>query len=167
VDEAVKIIKTTMSHFIIDGIKYEKINGEFYDQKMFKFDEELQVHFKEGMVKSSKSPYDYVIDDSNVEQNIALRFEQSDNVKVYAKLPPWFKVDTPLGNYNPDWAVLYEKNGTENLYLIVETKGTLIPEELRPKEKGKIECGKRHFKAIDEMVELKVANNFESLENGI
>ena len=70
-------------------------------------------------------------------------------MKVYAKLPGWFKVPTPLGSYNPDWAVLVEQNGEERLYFVVETKGSLQLKELRQKESAKIACGEAHFKALD------------------
>ena len=69
-------------------------------------------------------------------------------MKVYAKLPGWFKVPTPLGTYNPDWAVLVEKDGAERLYFVVETKSSLFADDLRDKESAKIECGKAHFKAL-------------------
>ena len=69
-------------------------------------------------------------------------------MKVYAKLPGWFKVPTPLGTYNPDWAVLVEKDGAERLYFVVETKSSLFTDDLRDKESAKIECGKAHFKAL-------------------
>ena len=62
-------------------------------------------------------------------------------MKVYAKLPGWFKVPTPLGTYNPDWAVLVEKDGAERLYFVVETKSSLFTDDLRDKEGAKIECG--------------------------
>ncbi len=65
-----------------------------------------------------------------------------------AKLPGWFKVPTPLGTYNPDWAVLVEKDGTERLYFVVETKSSLFTDDLRDKEGAKIECGRAHFKAL-------------------
>ena len=64
------------------------------------------------------------------------------------KLPGWFKVPTPLGSYNPDWAVLVEKDGEERLYFVVETKGSLFTEDLRDKESAKIECGKVHFQVL-------------------
>ena len=122
---------------------------------------------KEGIVESIKSPYNYIIDDSDIEQNMARKLEASNNVKVYAKLPNWFKIDTPLGTYNPDWAVLYEKDGQEKLYLIVETKGTLWSEELRPKEAAKIKCGIKHFEAINEEIVFKQTDTFENLEDRI
>ena len=69
-------------------------------------------------------------------------------MKLYAKLPGWFKVPTPLGSYNPDWAVLVMVEGGERLYLVVETKGSLFADDLRRTEGAKIACGKAHFKAL-------------------
>jgi len=80
-------------------------------------------------------------------------WKKNEAVKIYAKLPFWFKVPTPLGNYNPDWAVLIEKDGNEKLYFVVETKGGLFAEDLRDKESAKITCGQAHFK------ELAIDNN--------
>ncbi|HMN14895.1 MAG TPA: hypothetical protein PKD55_21460, partial [Bellilinea sp.] len=68
--------------------------------------------------------------------------------KLYAKLPGWFKVPTPLGTYNPDWAVLVEEGGAQRLYFVVETKGSLFTDDLRNKERAKIACGEAHFHAL-------------------
>lgn len=73
---------------------------------------------------------------------------KNEAVKVYAKLPGWFKVPTPLGTYNPDWAILIEKDGTERLYFVVETKSGLFADDLRHVESGKIKCGEAHFKVL-------------------
>ena len=69
-------------------------------------------------------------------------------MEVYAKLPAWFKVPTPLGTYNPDWAVLVEVSGEERLYFVVETKGSMFVDDLRDNEVAKIACGEAHFKAL-------------------
>src|SRR5450759_3404979 len=74
--------------------------------------------------------------------------EKNTAIKLYAKLPGWFTVPTPLGPYNPDWAVLVEKDGTERLYFVVETKSSLFTDDLRDKESAKIECGRAHVKAL-------------------
>lgn len=74
--------------------------------------------------------------------------EKNDAIKVYAKLPGWFRVPTPLGSYNPDWAVLVERDGQERLYFVVETKSSLFNDDLRDVEGGKIKCGRAHFKAL-------------------
>ena len=78
----------------------------------------------------------------------ASAFEKIADVKVYAKLPAWFKIDTPLGRYNPDWAVLVNQDEDEKLYFVVESKGSISDEFLRPAEKAKIDCGRQHFKAL-------------------
>jgi len=118
------------------------------------------------LVKAAKkSVYDYVVYDSDIEYQFADAFEKNDDVKLYAKLPKWFVINTPLGNYNPDWAVLIEKDGEKKLYFVVESKGSIFTDELRPVEKGKIECGKEHFEALNTNVNFKVANDFETLSN--
>jgi type III restriction enzyme len=89
-----------------------------------------------------------VVYDSEVERDFADQLEKNNAIKVYAKLPGWFKVPTPLGTYNPDWAVLVERDGHERLYFVVETKSSLFTEDLRDREGGKIECGRAHFTAL-------------------
>jgi type III restriction enzyme len=83
-----------------------------------------------------------------VEHSFAESLETNAAVKVYAKLPAWFKVPTPLGTYNPDWAVLVQKDGAERLYFVVETKSSLFTDDLRDRENAKIQCGEAHFKAL-------------------
>jgi type III restriction enzyme len=89
-----------------------------------------------------------VIYQSDIERTFAEQLEKNEAIKVYAKLPGWFRVPTPLGPYNPDWAVLFEKDGGERLYLVVETKGSLSADDRRAPENAKIECGEAHFEAL-------------------
>ena len=92
---------------------------------------------------------DHVRFDSDVEKQFVQDCEVNTAVLVYTKLPSKFVVPTPLGTYNPDWALLIEKeNGSKHLYFVAETKSTLLPEELRPGEIAKIECAGKHFTAI-------------------
>ena len=165
-DEVRDIIKRKMKYFIIDGIKYKKIgNDKYYSQELFK-KQELYGYLSKNMLKSNKSVYDYVICDSGVESNFAKAMESNARVKVYAKLPSWFKIDTSLGSYNPDWAVFIEKHNEEKLYFVFETKGNTISEELRTKENAKIKCGEKHFKALNTEVNFIKSNNFdEVIEN--
>ena len=159
--EIALIIKRTLSNFIVDGIKYEKIDGEEYAvQEIFK-NEELFGYLKDNIIESSRSVYNYVKYDSDVEKGFAESLENDDNVKVYAKLPSNFKVDTPIGSYNPDWAILIEKNGEEKLYFVVETKGTNQIALLKDSEKGKIRCAKEHFKALNTEVEAVQASSYD------
>jgi type III restriction enzyme len=161
IEQVTEIIKSQMRLFIVDGIKYQKIGDEdFYAQELFE-ENELFGYLSKNMVESQKSVYDHVVYDSDIEQKFARSFEASENVQVYAKLPGWFKIATPLGGYNPDWAVLVEMDGEQKLYFVVETKGGLFVDALRPTEQAKIDCGKEHFKALDSNVGFTVANSFE------
>mgnify|MGYP007112077446 CR=1 FL=1 len=101
------------------------------------------------MLPANKAVYEYVVyDSSGVEKGFAEDLEKNEAVKVSAKLPGWFRIPTPLGTYNPDWAVLVEIDGAERLYFVVETKSSLFDEDLRDKESAKINCGRAHFKAL-------------------
>ena len=127
IEQASAIIKRQMQIFIVDGIKYEKIGDEhFYAQELFE-ENELYGYLSKNMLESQKSVYGYVVYDSDVEAEFAKSFELSDDVKVYAKLPDWFKIDTPLGSYNPDWAVLVEMDGQENSTLSSKQKVHSLP----------------------------------------
>lgn len=165
-DEVASIIKRKMRLMIVDGIKYEKIgNDKYYAQELFET-EELYGYLSKNMINSEKSVYDYIIYDSNVEAEFTEKFEKNDNIKMYIKLPHWFKVPTPLGSYNPDWAVLIEKDNMEKLYFVVETKGNILAEELREREYKKIQCGHKHFAALGNDVVFKEIDSFEKfIEN--
>ncbi len=163
IDEVGNIIKREMRRCIVDGIKYQKIGDDYYyAQKLFE-DEELYGYLSKNMIESKKSVYNHVVYDSEVEAGFAESFERSDDVKVYAKLPGWFKIDTPLGSYNPDWAVLIEQEGENKLYFVVESKGSIFTDMLRPAEQAKIDCGREHFKSLDNDIGFAVASSFENL----
>ncbi len=148
IEGCIDIINEQMNLHIIDGISYKKIgDAEYYSQELFE-NKELFGYLKSNLKESTKSPYDYVVYDSNIESKLAKEFENSENISVYAKLPDWFKIDTPLGTYNPDWAIMWKDQDEEKLFFVVESKGSTGLFDLRPKEAGKIKCGKRHFNAI-------------------
>ncbi|PKO41354.1 MAG: restriction endonuclease subunit R [Betaproteobacteria bacterium HGW-Betaproteobacteria-6] len=133
---------------LVDGIKYQRLGDEhYYAQEMFE-SEELSGYLQNLVLNTEKSVYEHVVYDSAVERDFAESLEKNEAVKVYAKLPGWFKVPTPLGTYNPDWAVLVTLDGLERLYFVVETKGGLFEDELRDRESGKIKCGAAHFTAL-------------------
>jgi type III restriction enzyme len=132
---------------VVDGIKYQRLGEEqYYAQELFE-KEELTGYLK-NLLDAEKAVYEQVVYDSDTERTFADQLEKNGAIKVYAKLPGWFTVPTPLGSYNPDWAVLVEKDGVERLYFVVETKSGLFADDLRDKERGKIECGKAHFQAL-------------------
>jgi len=149
IEFAAESINRTKRLALVDGIRYQRIGDEeYFAQELFE-QEELTGYLK-NMLNSEKSVYEQVVYDSaGVERTFAEQLEKNEAVKVYAKLPGWFKVPTPLGTYNPDWAVLVEKDGAERLYFVVETKSSLFTDDLRDRESAKIECGKAHFQALD------------------
>ena len=148
VELVTEAINRTKRLALVDGIKYQRLGDEYYyAQELFE-QEELTGYLK-NMLVATKCVYEHVVyDSSTVELPFAQQLEKNEAVKVYAKLPGWFKVPTPLGTYNPDWAVLVEMDGAERLYFVVETKASLFTDDLRDKESAKIECGKAHFKAL-------------------
>ena len=147
-DQAAEAIMRTKRLALVDGIKYQKLGDQhYYSQELFEM-QELTGYLK-NTLDTQKSVYESVVYDSaGVEKTFAENLEKNEQVKVYAKLPSWFKVPTPLGTYNPDWAVLIEVDGQERLYFVVETKSSLWWDDLRHKEGAKIKCGDEHFKAI-------------------
>ena len=147
IELAAALINRAKRMALVDGIKYQRIGDEaYYAQQLFET-EELSGYLK-SMIDANKSVHEQVIYQSDTERTFADDLEKNEAIKVYAKLPGWFKVPTPLGPYNPDWAVLVERDGAERLYLVVETKSSLFTDDLRDKESKKIECGKAHFKAL-------------------
>lgn len=148
-DLTAEAITVTKRMALVDGIKYQRLGDEAcYAQELFQA-QELAGYLKENMVASSKSPYEYVVYDSGgIERDFADALENNVAVKVYAKLPGWFTVPTPLGSYHPDWAVLVEQDGAERLYFVVETKGSMVAADRRGKEGARIKCGKAHFASL-------------------
>lgn len=160
IDQVNEIINKKKRMALVDGIKYLRLGDEFYYAQSLFESEELTGYLK-NMLSVQKSVHEYVVYDSPyVERGFAEDLEKNPAVKVYAKLPGWFKVPTPLGNYNPDWALLIDKDGEERLYFVVETKSSLFTDDLRDIESAKIKCGEAHFKALkkgDKLVEFVVA----------
>ena len=148
IDFAAEAINRTKRLALVDGIRYQRIGDDhYYAQELFE-KEELTGYLK-NTLETQKSVYQHVVYDSaGVERKFAEDLEANEAVKVYAKLPGWFKVPTPLGTYNPDWAVLVEIDGQEKLYFVVETKGSNWWDDLRHIEGAKIKCGEKHFKEL-------------------
>ena len=153
IDVATEAINRTKRLALVDGIRYQRIGDDhYYAQELFE-KEELTGYLK-NTLETQKSVYQYVVYDSTgVERKFAEDLDANEAVKVYAKLPGWFKVPTPLGTYNPDWAILVDVDGREKLYFVVETKGSTWLDDLRHMEAAKIECGEKHF------AELSVGQN--------
>ncbi len=148
IEMATEAINRSKRLALVDGIKYQKLGDEYYyAQELFE-QEELTGYLKNMLLDTRKSIYEHVVYDSALERDFADAMEKNNAVKLYVKLPGWFEVPTPLGPYNPDWAVLVEVDGVQRLYFVVETKGSLFADDLRDKERAKIECGKMHFASL-------------------
>ena len=154
---AVGIVKNKLADQLVEGIRYEKLN-EWYEMTLF--DSEIET-WADYIVPSTEQNsaggthiYDGVpFDSETIEKPFIEALEMRKDVKLYIKLPSWFTVATPIGTYNPDWAIVMEDpDGGDNLlYLVRETKGTLDLNALRPDEKRKILCGRKHFRDTLEM----------------
>ena len=168
IESAAEIINRTKKRALVDGIRYRRLgDGEFYAQELFER-EELTGYLESILMNTQKSVFEHVVHDSTgVERKFAEKMEKNESVRVYAKLPAWFKVPTPLGSYNPDWAVLVETDGRKHLYLVVETKASLFADDLRAQEAAKIACGMKHFatlaKTVDEPARFVVATKIDDL----
>ncbi len=166
-EETAKIITSKMRTMIVDGIKYTKLgDDEYYAQELFE-NNELFGYLSKNMIKSERSVYEYVVYDSSNEEKFAIQFENNNSVKCYAKLPNWFKIPTPLGTYNPDWAVLIEKDDEQKLYFVIETKANLMDDALRPNERMQKDCGKKSFAALGDIVEFKETDDFKKFMEGV
>jgi type III restriction enzyme len=146
-DQAAAILKYELHRLLVDGIKYDRIGGAGaeaeWEMLLFKNEELINVL---TALEVNKSIYDYVVYDSEVEREFAQRLDQRDDIRLFVKLPDWFKVDTPVGTYNPDWAIV--KHDDAAIYLVRETKGTKDFLKLRTAEADKVRCGQRHFDAL-------------------
>lgn len=164
-ERATEIINNNRHTRAIDGISYIKLDGqEYYVQEIFGT-EEIIANLDRNAVKVEHSVYDYIVyDSSTVERPFAVALDNDPDVKMFFKIPDRFKIDTPIGTYNPDWAVYITKNGEEKLYFILETKGSTSLIDLRTKEQLKIHCGKQHFKALDNGIELQVARDWKEFK---
>ena len=145
-DAVARIIKYELHRLLVDGIKYEKILGEDAEWEMMLFKNEELINYLNAL-QVSKSLYEYVVYESDVERDFAQKLDQREDIKLFVKLPDWFKIDTPVGTYNPDWAIIKEYDKT--LYLVRETKSTRDFLKLRTSEADKVRCGQKHFEALN------------------
>ena len=152
IDRASEAIDRAKRNALVDGIKYMKLGErEVYAQELFETEELLG--YLENSIECQRSVHERVVYDSaGVERSFAEELDRNEAVKVFAKLPGWFRVPTPLGDYNPDWAVVLDVDGSDRLYFVAETKGSLWTGDLRDAEGGKIHCGREHFKTLAEGV---------------
>lgn len=152
-DNTVIAIKDILAELMVDGIKYEKIGAKEYEMRLF---EDYEIHVNELTFKinrKDKTIYSNLVPlDSNVEYEFARECETRDDIEFYFKIPFWFKIKTPIGNYNPDWALI--KKNEKTVYFIAETKSA--GQELKISEQRKIDCGHAHFSKFEDVKFKKV-----------
>jgi type III restriction enzyme len=160
---AAHFIKAKLADQLVNGIQYEKIN-QWYEMTQF----EDIPGWSDNLVPAAHSVYDHVVYESEIEKAFVEGLEHREDVKLYVKLPGWFTVPTPVGEYNPDWAIVLEPRdefgmptGEEMLYLVRETKDTTDLIELRLDEARKIHCGEKHFEALN--VSFDVVKNAQEV----
>jgi type III restriction enzyme len=147
---AAKEISRALHDLMLEGLKYEKVAGQHWEMSRIEQDAEDGIVRYLGSLYEvqhrNKSLFDAIVYESEVEKQFARDLDSNESVKLFIKLPTWFKIDTPIGTYNPDWAFVAERD--EKLYFVRETKGSLDGEDRRTKENQKIACGRKHFDSL-------------------
>lgn len=162
--KAAGLINDEKATAVIQHITYDMLD-EKYDTNIFT-EPTMKGKLGTNVVKTKKHLYDYVLYDSANEKNFAQELDTNKDVAVYVKLPNGFYISTPVGKYNPDWAIAFYEGSVKHIYFVAETKGALSSLQLRDIEKAKIHCAKEHFKAISNgSVVYDVVDGYDELMN--
>ncbi len=148
--EASRLIHEQKATVIIEHLSYNALT-ETYDMDIFT-DSQSKQDFSKAGEPLKRHIYDYVITDSKNERSFVEELDSADEVVVYAKLPKGFAIPTPVGNYNPDWAIAFKQGVVKHIYFVAETKGSMSSLELREIEKTKIECARKFFDEINQKI---------------
>lgn len=148
IEQTAEIINRCKRLALVAGISYRKIGDKhFYSRELFARTE-LTGYLRNILLDTRRSIHEHLVYDSETERQFAAALEVNEGVVLYTKLPGWFRIPTPLGPYNPDWAILFEQDSTERLCFVVETKNSLFSDDLRSTERAKTQCGAAHFAAL-------------------
>lgn len=159
---AAQIINEQKANAVIDDIKYRALT-DTYDTDIF-FKDQRRGRLGLDAIKATKSLYSYVIYDSDNEKKFAEKLDTSDSVVVYVKLPSGFFISTPVGKYNPDWAIAFREGDVKHIYFVAETKGSTLESDLRENEKTKIKCAEEHFRVIShDNIVYSVVDSYQDL----
>ena len=145
ISQTTAAIQTELNRLMIEGIQYELLQGPDVAYDETEFAEEFES-YEQSLIDVDNSIYDAIEFDSQVEMKFAHDLDKRKDIRLFVKLPDWFKVPTPIGKYNPDWAIVLEND--ETVYLVRETKGTTDTSQLRPDEQARIDCGEMHFEHL-------------------
>ena len=161
ISKASTLIKEQKATMIIEHLAYDPID-ECYDSEIFTV-EKAKEDFSKAY-QANNHIYDYVFTDSKGEREFVEELDTSAEVTVYAKLPRGFSIPTPVGDYNPDWAIAFDSGAVRHVYFIAETKGSMSKLDLRPIEESKINCARKFFAKIsDDQVKYDMVNSYEKL----
>ena len=166
ISEASRLINEQKATTVVERLSYDLVEGT-HDTNIFTIGQRRQ-DFTKASEKLKNHIYDYAVTDSGVELEFVENLDASDEVVVYAKLPRGFLIPTPIGDYNPDWAISFREGSVKHIYFVSETKGTMSTMELRPVEEKKIECARKFFEEINrridpEHVKYEVISNYGKL----
>lgn len=164
--KAAELINDEKATAIIQYISYRMLD-ERYDADIFT-KSSIKGKLGENAMKAERHLYDHIVYDSKNERDFAENLDKNPDVAVYVKLPDSFYIATPVGKYNPDWAIVFYEGKIKHIYFVAETKGSLSSLQLRPIEESKIHCAEEHFKAISgKDVVYDVVDNYETLLNKV
>lgn len=168
--EVSRLIKEQKASIIINKLTYDETDQTF-NSDIFTASQSKQ-DFTKATSPLKRHIYDYVVTDSKVEKDFAEQLDVSDEVVVYAKLPGGFFIPTPVGDYNPDWAISFKEGSVKHVYFIAETKGSMSSLDLRGIEGRKIDCARKFFKKLEEAgagdkVKYDVVTNFDQLMTAV
>ncbi|TCT18629.1 type III restriction enzyme [Bibersteinia trehalosi] len=163
ISEASRLIKEQLATIFIDRLSYHRTN-EVFDTTLFTAEQTIR-DFSKAVIGLKKHIYDYaVVDSQGIERNFVEALDKDRDVVVYAKLPRGFAIPTPVGDYNPDWAISFMSGEVKHTYFIAETKGSISSMDLRGTEKAKIECARKFFQKMSaDTVHYDVVKDFEGL----
>ena len=162
--KASTLINNAKATAIVNHITYDALD-EKYGTEIFT-DPTIKGRLGMNAMKAKKHLYDHVVFDSAGEKNFATELDTNRDVALYAKLPHGFYISTPIGHYNPDWAIAFYEGSVKHIYFVAETKGSMNSTQLRQIEEDKIKCAREHFKAIsNEDVYYDVVDGYEALLN--
>lgn len=161
--EAIKLIDEQKASTIIEHITYDKLDETWNAEEIF-VDATIGGEYGKNVSDAKKHLYDKLRYDSSTEKTLGEELDVADTVELYVKLPSGFYINTPMGKYNPDWAIAFREGSVKHIYFVAETKGDTSELQLREVEKAKIECARRHFEKIsDNKVKYSAVGSFAEL----
>ena len=165
--EAVKLIDEQKASTIIEHITYDKLDEQWNAEEIF-LDPTISGEYGKNVIDAKKHLFDKLKYDSKIEQEFGKDLDTADAVELYIKLPNGFYINTPMGKYNPDWAISFKEGSVKHIYFVAETKGDDNELQLREVEKAKIECARRHFSIIsDNRVKYSAVSSYSELMKAV